>query len=189
MAIIQAIPGAGKTTLASTARFDLIIDTDDIIASLGYEGRFNMLLKDPGATRSFFNRLRAHDADCRTIVTNLWLEQFRMLPADIKFAYKWQEYVRHLEISKRSDLLSTFTRSTLEGWARDYEGHANVYWLKPGEWIGDVLMQQSGKPFYDELFNRWLKRRSRREYVMGTDEYRRYNNGEGPTQLDADAYE
>lgn len=177
MAIIQAIPGAGKTTLASTLCFGSIIDTDDIIAELGYAGRFNELLRNQEATRSFFDQLRQHDDNGRTIATNLWLEQFRLLPADIKFAYKWRDYVQHLEISNRRDLLSAFTRETLEGWARDYEGHANVYWLSPGQWIGDVL----GQPFRDELFNRWLKRRSRMEYVMGTEEYRRYHNGEGPT--------
>lgn len=168
MPIIQAIPGAGKTTLASGTvqlsraipslrRFGAVIDTDVVISEMGFAGRPNTLLSERALANEFFSRLRGYDDSGRMIVTNLWLENYQVPPADLKVAYRPRDYIRHLDLSGRDDLLTQFSRDTLEGWARDYEGHANVLWLRPGEWLGTV----AGQPLMDELFQRWLKRRSR----------------------------
>lgn len=132
--IVQALPSSGKSTLAAGS--ERFFDTDVFVEKLGYKGRFDELLKDEAATASFFESCREADKN-GMLLTNLNLAKFRMR-VDRRFGYRPDDYVEHIKLAGRTDLLEKFDAETLESWARDYEALDNVTWLAVDEYLSDT---------------------------------------------------
>lgn len=132
--IVQALPACGKTTLAMSS--NKFFDTDEKIADLGYTGRFDELLEDEHARDEFFQFCRDADQD-GVLVTDLDLSKYRMR-VDLRFGYKPDDYVKHVELSGRNDLLDQFGPDVLRSWAADYAKLRNVVWLEPGQYLADT---------------------------------------------------
>lgn len=137
--IIRALPSSGKTY--SVKRRDDAIDTDDLLRELFGDINadvVNKVFNDESSGEQFKASLDTAIAEEKHVFTNLNTSHFGH-PPDIVVGYKATDYVDHIKIAGRQDLLDGFGEEVLTGWALDLEGEQNSVFLKPGHYLAELV--------------------------------------------------
>lgn len=140
--LIQALPGSGKTWLSFN--FSKVFDTDDYLEEVYGKSNKTTAMEvagDPEKAKAFTEWVENHLSDGNVVTTNLHVETFSDLKVDKCFGYQRSDYVRHLELAGRTDLLEKFDSDELESWTDYYVSHTGVVLLKAGEFIGDQVVE------------------------------------------------
>lgn len=70
------------------------------------------------------------------VVTNMDLTTLGFKP-DVVVGYRPDDYIAHIKLSKRDNLLEDFTEEQLRGWVDDLP--EETIWLKPHEYLSKVF--------------------------------------------------
>lgn len=134
--IIRALPSTGKSWCLAN-RSDMV-DTDGLLMALTSDisGDAHERVRTDEALKAQFTALL--DATLRThhVVTNMDLSDFGR-QVDVVVGYTPDDYVNHIKISGRNDLIEGFGDEVLRGWAERLPSSAIL--LKPNEYLSDAL--------------------------------------------------
>lgn len=138
--IIQALPGAGKTWLALVFP-DRYVDSDVVVRSMINSHRASdfeaKIMADEVKMALLATQLfTAHHSD-KYVLCNFNPNRIG-LHVDYRVAYQPLDYVEHLKLADRRDLLA-LGEDTLYKWARAYRSLPDVVWLKPGQFLSSVI--------------------------------------------------
>lgn len=140
MAIYQCIPGSGKTWLADL-KPHLFVDSDRLLEhftdSEASKSALDGILASQ-TTKAEFAEALGLLSNAYTVLCNFDPGVFG-LKVDRRYAYRSDEYVPHLRLVRRLDLIEAFSVEELEGWARSYEAYPDTVFMRPGWFIGDSL--------------------------------------------------
>lgn len=136
---IRALPGTGKTWFAN--RNTGVLDTDDIIRELTgdvSDKHLKRMLETPELFDEAKRRIEAALADDGVVVSNFNPAPFGLTP-DYHFGYEPDDYIRHLEIAGRNDLLTGFEPDQLKGWAAECVAADHYVKLQPGQYLAGAI--------------------------------------------------
>nr|QYF49705.1 MAG: hypothetical protein 3 [Guangxi cystovirus 5]QYF49725.1 MAG: hypothetical protein 3 [Guangxi cystovirus 8] len=139
--VVQALPGTGKTYLASNYP-DLFVDFDDVFKTVTGE-EHSAEAYSQYTTKKFYRNvsrlLSRAIKEGKTILTNRDLSDFGT-PTSVYVGFpSGEDYLNHLseEFAARDDLLA-FGDDVLVQWNEDYPDGSEV--LMPGEFLSDFLL-------------------------------------------------
>lgn len=137
--IIRAIPGAGKTWLAG--RRPGTEDSDRVLEQIAGEhsskAAYERVRRTPDLLLAFRAALEVYQKQ-GLLLTNFEPADLG-LECDMRVAYAPADYVEHLQLAGRKDLLTKFAPEVLTAWAQDYSRWPNVVYLQKGYFLGDCL--------------------------------------------------
>jgi hypothetical protein len=123
--IIQAMPSSGKTTLTSNrlGKERKFIDMDDLIVDLvggKDKSAYDKVMSTP-ACREILNAIIMHIQQVSNVLLTPYdVEEELGWPIDFAVAYLPDDYIEHVVLSERFDLLNKIGESKLRSWADDY---------------------------------------------------------------------
>lgn len=137
--IVRAIPGAGKTWLArhrpGTEDSDRVLE--QIAGERSSKASYERVRRTPDLFSAFRAALEVYQSQ-GLLLTNFEPSELG-LACDVRVAYAPEDYVEHLKLAGRKDLLTKFTPEVLTAWAQDYSRWPNVVYLQKGYFLGDCL--------------------------------------------------
>uniref|UniRef100_A0A2V0RBE6 Uncharacterized protein n=1 Tax=viral metagenome TaxID=1070528 RepID=A0A2V0RBE6_9ZZZZ len=147
MLVVHCPPASGKTFL--TKKYPgVVYDNDDLLEDIGLESSHSGFLAIQDSKNwqtkwlAAFNKL---ENDGFTIfTTNMNVQHLCGVQINLRAAYKPTDYIRHVEMSGRKDLLLNFGFDELKSWMSDYvsaekEFGLKVHWMKPGHFIDELI--------------------------------------------------
>lgn len=131
--IIQAIPASGKTYGRDRYGY---VDSDDLLSSLNLKGKagYETAKSSPELKFKLASLILSASGAGKIVVCNFDATELGLV-VDRRFAYKQSEYVKHIELAGRVDLLEKFSADELSRWAASYETKAHVTWLRAGQFL------------------------------------------------------
>lgn len=134
--LIRALPSTGKSYFANS-RSD-VVDTDDIVSDLVGEVSPDSLKRIFSNDKLLAQLVDAVSDALKTghVVTNLYLDDTG-LRTDVTVGYSPDDYIEHIKIAKRTDLLEGFGEEKLRSWAADAV-KAGAILLRPDQFLSHL---------------------------------------------------
>ena len=143
---IRVPPSGGKTTFVNKNYGGIYRDSDALLEAVGVEASyagFKAFREDEKAKEAFLDLIPSGGV----VLSNF--DPFSLIDSNGEFevqifGYKPEEYVDHIKMSGRNDLLENFGEEQLSNWMVDLQHNAEqqnlpVTWMRPGTFISDYI--------------------------------------------------
>lgn len=150
MPAVHAIPGSGKTYATRRAGASgWLLDSDDLFASTfgvkATKAAMDAVFANPDALGALKRRYSTFGRqDSRYILLSNVNPDSLGATTSLRVAYAPDDYVPHLRMCGRFDLIDKFGADTLRSWAVDHgklserPNAPRTFWLKPGQFLSDI---------------------------------------------------
>lgn len=134
--IIRALPSCGKTYLVKSQ--STFVDTDGLLLAVTGDKSYGAhhMIGDGSQKSAIFDALVKLTIKQRHLVTNCDLSSLGLQP-DIVVGYSPDDYIKHIKLCGRVDLLRNNSEKVLREWAASLDEKAIR--LKPGTFLLDAL--------------------------------------------------
>lgn len=139
--IYQAIPSSGKTFLARMYPLKFV-DGDAIIQAVTGQkasaAALDLIVNTPALKAQAYRMVRSLNASTTHLLANFDAgHHFFPCRVDARFAYMPQDYLAHIRLVGRTDLIEKVGELELLRWAKSYEKYDNTIWLHPDQTLDD----------------------------------------------------
>jgi len=145
--VIRCLPASGKTYLARRLPM-MFADVDDLMYSTFNEKPSPALVSRLSSVDVMQEKMR-RSVDGALRSGRIALFNFDPsligLDCDLNLAYVPDNYIDHITLAGRRQLIERFGLKTLRSWAKGYYSLPNVVWMQPAEYIADYVLSDEGR--------------------------------------------